>query len=128
MSKEQLNANAHNHLQGLSEGGAHTHSVGMHDDPNVKVIPLDTPIKRGEQSIKELTLRKPVSGSLRGVSLLNLMQMDVDALRKVLPRITTPTLTDVEVGRLDPADLTACAIEVSGFLLQKSAKEASLEV
>lgn len=94
-------------------------------DPNT--VPLDEPIVRGTQKITEVTLRKPISGELRGVTLLDLIQMDVLALRKVLPRITTPSLTDIEVGRMDPADLMACATVVSGFLLQKSAKEAVLD-
>lgn len=90
-------------------------------------VTLDTPIQRGEQTITEIELRKPLAGELRGVSLLELMQMDVLALRKVLPRISTPTLTDHEIGVLDPADLFQLGSEVTGFLLPKSAKaEASL--
>lgn len=96
-------------------------------NPNQETIELDTPIQRGEQSVESVTLRKPISGELRGVSLIELMQMDVQALRKVLPRISSPSLTDHEIGRMDPADLVQCGIAVSGFLLQKRAKqEASL--
>lgn len=89
---------------------------------NEETVELDTPIVRGEHSIDSVTLRKPMAGELRGVSLIELMQMDVQALRKVLPRITTPSLTDIEIGRMDPADLVQCGVAVSGFLLQKSAK------
>lgn len=96
-------------------------------NPNRPVITLDTPIVRGSTEITEVTLRKPVSGELRGVSLTDLLQMDVLALRKVLPRITTPTLTDHDIGQMDPADLVQMATEVAGFLLPKSAKvDASL--
>ncbi|HBO9264138.1 phage tail assembly protein [Pseudomonas aeruginosa] len=95
-------------------------------NPNESVVPLDKPIARGANTIDSLTLRKPASGELRGVSLLELMQMDVQALSKVLPRITSPSLTPQEVSAMDPADLMACGVTVSGFLLQKSAKEASL--
>lgn len=91
-------------------------------NPNEETVALDTPIVRGEHSIDSVTLRKPMAGELRGVSLIELMQMDVLALRKVLPRITTPSLTDIEIGRMDPADLVQCGVAVSGFLLQKSAK------
>ena len=91
-------------------------------DPNKEVVELDTPIVRGEHSITSITLRKPMAGELRGVSLIELMQMDVLALRKVLPRITSPSLTDLEIGMMDPADLVQCGVAVSGFLLQKSAK------
>lgn len=98
------------------------HDAAVSNNPNEETVALDTPIVRGEHSIDSLTLRKPMAGELRGVSLIELMQMDVQALRKVLPRITTPTLTDIEIGRMDPADLVQCGVAVAGFLLQKSAK------
>lgn len=88
---------------------------------------LDTPIRRGTTSIDSITLRKPNSGELRGVSLAELLNMDVNSLVKVVPRISTPTLTAVEVTSMDPADLFALGAKVSGFLLQKSMKtDASL--
>jgi hypothetical protein len=89
-------------------------------DPNT--IMLDTPIQRGEQTITSITLRKPASGELRGIALTELLQLDVAALQKVLPRISTPTLTEQDVGRLDPADLVQLGTKVAGFLLPKSAQ------
>lgn len=96
-------------------------------NPNEATVELDTPIVRGTQEIKEIVLRKPKSGELRGVALVDLLQMDVLALRKVLPRITTPSLTDHEIGNMDPADLVDCAGKVAAFLLKKSAREAVLD-
>ena len=84
-------------------------------------ITLDTPIRRGTTSIESITLRKPNSGELRGVSLVELLQMDVGSLIKVLPRISSPSITAVEVAGMDPADLLALSSKISGFLLQKSA-------
>ena len=72
-------------------------------DPNT--VALDTPIKRGNGFITEVTLRKPSAGELRGVSLAELLQMKVDALQAVLPRITQPMLHKQEANALDPADL-----------------------
>lgn len=95
-------------------------------NPNEEIVTLDAPLQRGETLIETVTIRKPMAGELRGVSLIELMQMDVLALRKVLPRITAPTLTDLEIGRMDPADLVQCGVAVSSFLLSKSAKEAVL--
>lgn len=92
-------------------------------NPNQENVPLDTPIVRGQQTISEVVVRKPMSGSLRGVSLQDLLSMDVLALRKVLPRITTPTLTEAEVERMDPADLVQLGVAVTGFLVQKRFKE-----
>lgn len=93
---------------------------------NEETIVLDTPIVRGETEISTIVLRKPASGELRGVSLIDLAQMDVLSLRKVLPRITTPSLTDFEIGRMDPADLLQCGVAVGSFLLKKSDREAAL--
>ena len=88
---------------------------------------LDTPIRRGTTTIDSITLRKPNAGELRGVSLAELLQIDVNSLVKVVPRISNPTLTAVEVTSMDPADLFALGTKVCGFLLQKSMKtDASL--
>jgi len=50
------------------------------------------------------------------VSLAALAQSDVDALIKVLPRMTFPSLTEHEVSRLDVSDLISLAGKVVGFL------------
>ena len=99
-----------------------TYQVEPVKNPNEATVELDSPIVRGATTYKSLHLRKPMSGELRGVSLSDVLNLDVNALRKVLPRITTPTLTDVEVGRMDPADLVEIGTTVAGFLLRKSAK------
>ncbi|MFY9326426.1 MAG: phage tail assembly protein, partial [Georgfuchsia sp.] len=59
-------------------------------------------------------------GELRGVTLTDLLQMDVNALTRVVPRISDPTLTEAEVARMDPADLVSIGSEVAGFLLPRS--------
>ncbi|WP_036266460.1 phage tail assembly protein [Methylobacillus glycogenes] len=90
-------------------------------DALLTIIDLDTPIKR-KKAIDKITLRKPRAGELRGVSLTDLLQMDVNALQRVLPRITDPVLTDAEVQAMDPADLVQCGAAVSSFLLPKGMK------
>lgn len=84
------------------------------ENPNVVI--LDTPLMRGEQKIEQITLTKPNAGTLRGVSLAALANSDVDALIKVLPRMTYPALTEHEVARLDVSDLISLAGKVVGFL------------
>ncbi|KVE72084.1 phage tail assembly protein [Burkholderia vietnamiensis] len=92
------------------------------------VITLDTPITRGEQDITAVTLMKPLAGALRGVALTDVLQLDVIALSKVLPRISDPVLTTQDVLRLDPADLLQLGTEVAGFLVPNSSKvDASLD-
>lgn len=87
-----------------------------------KTITLDTPIKRGDNDITSITLRKPSAGELRGVTLTDMLQMDVSSLTKVIPRISDPALTEVEVARMDPADLVQIGGAVVGFLLPKAAQ------
>lgn len=87
----------------------------------MKTITLETPIPRGDGKITEVSLRKPASGELRGLNLTELLQMDVSAHIKLLPRISNPTLTEADAAALDPADLTSLASEVVSFLLPKAA-------
>ena len=92
----------------------------MNDKTQEKTITLDTPITRGETTISEVTLRKPLAGALRGTRLNAVMEMDVAALMTIIPRISTPALTAPELETMDPADLTAIGVEVVSFLLPKS--------
>lgn len=87
-------------------------------------IVLERPIPRGEQSIPEITLRKPDAGALRGIVLSDLLRMEAGAVADLLPRISEPPLLAHEVARMDAADLMACAVEISNFLLPRSLKPA----
>lgn len=84
------------------------------------IVTLENPITRGKLEISEIELRRPNAGTLKGVALTDVLNMDVNALVVVLPRITTPTLTQRDVQEMDPADLMALAQEVSAFLVPKS--------
>lgn len=90
------------------------------DDPATHT--LDTPLVRGNQTIDAITLRKPKAGELRGVSLSDLVSLDVAALSKVLPRISTPVLTEADVANIDPADLVQLGGIFAGFLMPKAVK------
>jgi hypothetical protein len=91
----------------------------------MKTITLDHPFKRGETEITEVQILQPEgTGWLRGAKMVELIQMDADLLVKVLPRITSPALTEQEIRtKLHPADLFQMGGEVSAFLLPKSVKE-----
>ena len=84
-----------------------------------KTVTLDQAIQRGETTITEIQLRKPKAGEMRGLNMADVLQMDVNALTTLLPRITTPILTEVEIGNMDPADLLQLGSEVAGFLMRK---------
>ena len=80
--------------------------------------------QRGAQTIDTVTLRKPIVRDLRGLAINALYTADVDAMAKLLPRITTPTLLAHEIDTMAPADFTALATEVVGFLLSKQDRAA----
>lgn len=90
-------------------------------------ITLDTPIQRGTTTIAEIVLRKPNAGELRGLSLQRLHAADADELLKLLPRITSPSLTPHECAQLDPADLSEAGGVVISFLLKKAVRDAVLQ-
>lgn len=90
-----------------------------------KEIELSSPIVNGKTKINKITIRKPLTGDLRGVKLLNFVDADIDSLAKVLPRISTPTLSEQDVYNMDLADLTNVVVEISGFLKPKSSSAAT---
>lgn len=91
------------------------------------IVTLEAPVIRGEQTIETIELRRPQAGELRGLSLSDLLNMEVTAVIKLLPRISTPSLLEQEVAALEPQDLVSIAAEIAGFLLPKSAREAGFQ-
>lgn len=91
-------------------------------------VELDTPLKRGDQTFKAVTLRKPKGGALRGAKVVDLLNLDLVAASKVVPRISSPVITAQEFLDMEGEDCTAIAGEIAAFLLQKKQKvEAGLE-
>lgn len=91
----------------------------------LSTVTLSEPIKREGGDITELTLRKPTSGELRGLSLLSLAEFDVNTLFKLLPRIAQPSVTDAELNKLPIDDLYALAGEINNRFLQPSSTQES---
>ncbi|AJI94712.1 mu-like prophage FluMu gp41 family protein [Yersinia ruckeri] len=87
---------------------------------NENVVTLENPIKRGDTLIETITLIKPNTGTLRGVSLQDVATSEVNALIKVLPRMTYPSLTESEVVNLELPDMIVLASKVIGFLSPNS--------
>ncbi len=101
-------------------GAAEASTTQAATDGNARTVTLENPIKRGDTVITSVTVRKPRAGELRGLSLAELLQMKVDALQTLLPRITTPMLHRHDIDNLEPADLVNLGSEVVNFLLTKA--------
>lgn len=91
-------------------------------DPNTSVVELDFGVTRGAEVIKTITLRKPKTGQLRGLNLSEVLNIDINAHIKLLPRITNPAITAAEVADLDPADFTTLASGVLRFFVSTTDK------
>lgn len=78
-------------------------------------VTLDAAIDINGEKTQHLTLRKPKAGEMRGLKLTDVMQMDVNALITLIPRIATPAPSPAQVADLEPADLTRLGVKVLGF-------------
>lgn len=91
-------------------------------------VELEEPIVRGEGegavTIDKLQIRRPQSGSLRGLNLHDVLKLDVDSMHDLLPRITEPKITRAEAMNLDPADLVSVSAEVADFFVPRGMKPA----
>ena len=86
-----------------------------------KVV-LITPIIRKSGDVKEVSVTETMkhAGSLRGLKLYDVMMSDVDSLIKLLPRVTSPALTEAEVSMMDVRAFGSLAKEVADFLAPSS--------
>lgn len=91
-------------------------------NPDFKTVDLETPLSRDGGDVDKLQLRRPVSGDLRGVSMAKLGELQVDEVRKVLPRICSPTITVEEFDQIDSADQLELCLTLSDFLFTKRRK------
>ena len=90
---------------------------------NTKIITLTNPITRGENQITEITVNKPTVPALKGLKMFDVLQMDVDALQVLLPRVTSPVLPKADFATQDVADFTERAAAAVGFLGKNSEVE-----
>lgn len=81
-------------------------------------VVLQTPIKRGKTVINEVSLTGALkqAGSLRGLKMYDIITTDVNAMIKLLPRVTSPALTEIELVTMDTWDFSQLAQEVVTFL------------
>lgn len=71
-----------------------------------KTVTLAQGILRGENRITDITVRKPLTKQLRGVSISRLIEMNADDWQIVLPRVTTPKVDKVDFAQMTVTDFT----------------------
>ncbi|HYC80799.1 MAG TPA: phage tail assembly protein [Croceibacterium sp.] len=94
------------------------------DTATAKTAPvtLANPVRRGDSEIAAVVLRKPLGGDLRGLTLQDVLQSDVNALIKLVPRISDPPLTEQEVAALEADDIAEVGGTIFGFFMTPAQK------
>jgi len=71
----------------------------------MKKITLQTSIEINGDDVTEITVRSPGAGELRGLSLAALADLEVDTVLKILPRVTSPTISEEDGESLSLIDM-----------------------
>lgn len=85
------------------------------------IVTLDEPVARGDMKIDQVKVRRPDAGTLRGLKLVDVINIDVVAMMQLLPRVCDPILLEHELVEMNVADFVALSNEVALFLPQKAA-------
>jgi hypothetical protein len=99
----------------------------MSNVSKLNAVILSTPVTIDGEKVEEITLRKPSPGELRGLSMVDILRMETDALFKLLPRITQPPLTPAQLSReIEPEDFTELATKTLLFFVKKEQLDGQL--
>ncbi|MEZ0583257.1 phage tail assembly protein [Erwinia sp. STN24] len=81
-------------------------------------VTLTSPIMRDKNSITEVTITDEIkqAGSLRGLKLVSVLNMDVDSITTLLTRVTSPRLKFTEINAMDTRDFVSMAEALVPFL------------
>lgn len=91
----------------------------MTQAPQFDVIELDEPIQRGDTQITQVTIRRPNAGEMRGLSMLQVVNMHTEALLVLIPRISEPVLMAHELKVMNPADFMQIATVIAHYYVPK---------
>ncbi|MFM2041543.1 MAG: hypothetical protein RLY86_119 [Pseudomonadota bacterium] len=84
--------------------------------PAPKPVTLSKPIPYGKTELKELRLRRPVAGDLRGLRLADLEDYKTDFLLAVAERASEQHVTRTQLEALALADLTNLGVEIASMV------------
>ncbi|MCF6432598.1 phage tail assembly protein [Leisingera sp. MMG026] len=84
----------------------------------LNAVTLSKPVTIDGEKVVEITLRKPSPGELRGLSMIDVLRMEVDTMFKLLPRITQPPLSSVQLSsEVDLGDFNTMAQQALLFFV-----------
>ena len=90
-------------------------------------VTLTRPLTRDGNEIKTITITDEVkqAGTLRGLRLVNVMNMDVDSISTLLTRCTSPRLKLKEISEMETSDFVELCEALTPFLAPKEPGEKS---
>ncbi|MBG6242233.1 MAG: phage tail assembly protein [Candidatus Symbiopectobacterium sp. Dall1.0] len=85
---------------------------------NDNAVTLITPIVRDADKITRIAITDEIkqAGSLRGLRLVNVLNMDTDSVATLLTRVTSPRLKVAEINAMDTRDFVRLAEALTPFL------------
>lgn len=89
-----------------------------------KTVTLAQGILRGDNRIADITVRKPLTKQLRGVSISRLIEMNADDWQIVLPRVTTPKVDKVDFAQMTVTDFTKLCSAAAELMFEDAEAEA----
>lgn len=84
------------------------------NDTQVEVS-LKKPVQHGDSSISSVIVREPTESTLRGLSLIDVLKLESQALTILIPRVTSPTLHANHTAALSAADRLKLGLAIQSF-------------
>lgn len=78
-------------------------------------VPFKVAIPYGDKELREITMRPPLAGDLRGIKLRAIHDMEWDAFAALVPRISTPHVSAGQLAALEAPDVMQVIEKVLGF-------------
>ncbi|HAW4334494.1 TPA: phage tail protein [Escherichia coli] len=93
-------------------------------------VQLSCPVVRGERVIDYVEIGEEIrqAGSLRGLSLIEVLNLKTDPMMTLLSRVTVPRLKQAEIQSLSTGDFVALATLVANFLAPTESAKPSVAV
>ncbi|MEC9748617.1 phage tail protein [Escherichia coli] len=93
-------------------------------------VQLSCPVVRGERVIDYVEIGEEIrqAGSLRGLSLIEVLNLKTDPVMTLLSRVTAPRLKLAEIQSLSTGDFVALATLVANFLAPTESVKPSVAV
>lgn len=86
-------------------------------EKNKRIVSFDPPIKIGAEEYKQIEVRTPNAGELRGINITSLLNFEAGALIAALSRVSNPSFSELELDQMPATGLIALGTPMVEILL-----------